>query len=371
MRTTIKYAILIMMLALLCGCADRTIKDTDMTSSETSTADIQKPEKHLVGEIMEGNTSLYDASLVYEKEGYQILDMHGYGDNGILVLYSGLTDSVLSLYSVANATEIKNIRMEDVMFVGDSTLRVSASNMVYAYDESNRLFCYFDMEQAKYNVIQIDFEAHSMYVDNTGKIIYYTKKDDGVLYQYVLETGKSQTVCDLTDISDNIRVINIESKTGHVIVEVIKGEQTQYAAVDISTGKAEVLNDTEGALHCIGEVYVTVPHSEEVYINVYNREKPRIIEKFYLEREEELDNMKLYSGNPYLLTIIDTDAGSELRFYSLSRGIMINKVVLPKNYIIKDATYLQMGQTLCIETTDSEGEKGLIFWDLEADKQNN
>ena len=369
MRKLMKCTILIMAVTLLWGCADRTVKTTDTQTEETSTADIQRPEKVLAGTELGNESSLYDASGIFEKEGYQILDMHAYGDNGIFVLYSGLTDSELSLYSAANGTEIKNIKMEDVVFLEDTVLKVSQSNMVYVYDESNHIFCYFDMEQSKYNVIPIEFEAESMFVDNTGKIIYYTKKNDCKLYQYVIETAKSQVVCDMTGMADTVRVINIESKSSQIIVELRSGEKIHYSSIDLTSGLYEKLEETEGELYCVGEVYVTVPRSDEVYINVYNREKPRIIEKFYLEEAIELDSMRLFNGNPYLLTLVKAEGGTKLRFYSLSRGIMISEVVLPEQYTIKDATYLQMDQTLCIETVNKDSEKGIVFWDLEAVKK--
>ena len=86
MRKLMKCTILIMAVTLLWGCADRTVKTTDTQTEETSTADIQRPEKVLAGTELGNESSLYDASGIFEKEGYQILDMHAYGDNGIFVL---------------------------------------------------------------------------------------------------------------------------------------------------------------------------------------------------------------------------------------------------------------------------------------------
>ena len=368
MRRRARFTLLMIMAGtLLFGCAKKTIEDSD-PHVETSTADIQRPEKTLAGTQIEGKPSLYDASSVYEKEGYQIRDMHAYGDSGIFILYSGISDSVISLYSVTTGTEIKNIKMEDVAFSKDSSLSVSNSQLVYVYDESSNLFCYFDVEQSKYTVITTDFESESIYVENTGKSIYFTKADDCKLYQYIFETGKSQAIYDMTGKAQGIKIINIENNSQKAIVEVQKNGKNQYVRIDIASGTEEVLHDAEGDLYYVGEVYVTVPRTDEVFINVYNSEKPRIVEKFYLDMPEELDNMKLYSGNPYLLTLVEEDEGTTLRFYSLSRGIMNNMVVLPKKFDIIDASYLSMDQTLCIEVADENGEIGLVFWDLEASK---
>lgn len=38
--------------------------------------------------------SLYDATDIYSKEGYSLVDIEAYGDDGLLVLYTGDEESV-------------------------------------------------------------------------------------------------------------------------------------------------------------------------------------------------------------------------------------------------------------------------------------
>lgn len=352
--------------ALLAGCGKRAGKTAQADSEAASTAQVQKIEKSYAGVPVEGSSSLYDATGIYEKEGYQIIDIQAYGDSSIAVIYGGITDSVMSLYSVTGTGEIKSIKLDNVSLSPDAVINIPGSNLVYVYDADGNTFYYFDMEQGSYTSLKAEFEADCVYVSETGSSIYYTR--DGIIYSYAVETGSSEALYSFEGDAESVYIRSIEAKTGNIIIRYESDNSVFYAGIDAATGELKPLDGDGGELYYIGEVYVTVPSLDEAYVNVYNADKPRITEKFYLDDVRELKCMKLYNGNPYLLTMVDETGGTMMRFYSLSRGIMNNEVLLPEKYKVTDTSYLTINQTLCIEVVSDGGEKGLVFWDMEAVK---
>lgn len=366
-----KRKIVLLMMAVLAvllttSCGKKTeIKFTEKESEETLSGDITRFDKVIVGNPVNKQESLFDCTDSLAKEGYSIISGIAYGDNGILVLYSGVNDSKLCGFAVSNGAEATQILFEGTVLSDKTSIYVTNSKNIILYDEENNTFYRVDYEHVNYTDTKLDFSPESMCIADNGERMYYTLENDCNIYQYVFETGNSISVYDFGDQYSEVNIEYVEINNDKIIVRVMNEGSSKYVRLSIELQETSVLDDKGNKVMYAGEAYIVIP-DDEAYVYVYNFYKPRVVEKFILDEKEETDNILMFAGNPYLLTMVNKDEGNVFRFYNVSGGIKSNEITIPEEYSILDITYLSIDQTMCFNVKNQENEHRILLWDVES-----
>ena len=157
MRKKILFTIVFVAMTIsLTACGNKTsITFTDPT--ETSESNITRFDKKIAGEPLEAVNSLYDATDIYSKEGYSLVDIEAYGDDGLLVLYTGDEESVLSAYKISTGSEVSSLKTDNAVSM-DTTLNVTGTGFVYSYDYVNGYFTSYDVLNGSFENLVFDLE---------------------------------------------------------------------------------------------------------------------------------------------------------------------------------------------------------------------
>ena len=362
LKKLLTICIVSLMTVSLCAC-----KTTPIISNGTEYVDnsVNVFEKNIVGELVENYTSLYDVTSLYEREGYQIAAAQAYKEDSIVVVYVGLSDSKIVIYNIFSGKENGIVTLKDIVLSGNTSLKITSSQTVCLYDKDAGNFYFPNFDSSDYKMITVKDEPVSIIVDEGGNSIYYTLENDCKIYRYITDTKRNTVLYDCSDIAESVSLIHLLSNGDGLIVNVESQGEFRYMCLSIENQSMEAVDMLGKYVYCIGEVYVFV-EEEGNSVKIFNGQKPRIVDTFYVDSEDELDNITLFSGNPYMLTQTDVDDGVELKFYSLSRGILNNDITIPARYDIISTTYLEIDQIMCIEYSDEAGEYGILLWDVEA-----
>lgn len=351
---------------MITSCGRKTeIKFTETESEETISGDITRFNKVIAGTPINEQESLYDCTDILAKEGYHIVTCVAYGDNGLIVLYSGVNDSKLCGYTVSSGMEASQIIFEGVRLSDKSFIYVINSNKIIIYDEDNNTYYIVDYEHGKYVEIRPEFTPDSMCIGDNGERMYYTLKNDANIYQYVFETENSVSVYDFGEQYIEADIEYVEINNDKIIVNVRNENGSRYERLSIELQETSVLEENGNKVLYAGEAYIVIP-DDESYVYVYNLHKPRVVEKFILDEKEETDNVYMFAGNPYLLTMVNTDEGNVFRFYNVSGGIKNNEITISGEYEILDISYLAIDQTMCFNVINQENEHRILLWDVES-----
>lgn len=364
MRKKILFAIIFVMMTFsLTACGKKTsITFTDPT--ETSESNITRFDKKIAGEPLETADSLYDATDIYSKEGYSLVDIEAYGDDGVLALYTGDEESVLSAYKISTGDEVSSLKTDKAVSMNTS-LYVTGTGFVYSYDYGNGYFTSYDVLNGSFENPVFDFEMESFAVSDGGDCLYCTLEGDNNIYRYIMNSGKIVSVYDYGDIYKDIQIEYIENNGNYIAVLCNGDDGSFYERLDIENQERTVICEAENGLYCAGEAYLTTSGKEDADVYVYNFSRPRLKDIFTLDGVQEKDDMKIFSGSPYLLTSDEYIAGTKLRFYNVGRGVLSNEVVVPTDYKVLDADYLVVDQTLCIKAVNDKNERIILLWDIE------
>lgn len=348
------------------ACGRKTeIKFTETESEEAISGDITRFNKVIAGTPINEQESLYDCTDILVKEGYHIVTCVTYGDNGLIVLYSGVNDSKLCGYTVSSGVEVSQIIFEGASISDSSHIYVINSKNIVIYDEEHNTYYITDYEYGKYTEIRPDFTPDSMCIADNGERMYYTLKNDANIYQYVFETGNSVSVYDFGEQYNEADIEYVEINNDKIIVNVKNENGSRYERLSVELQETSVLEENGNKVLYAGEAYIVIP-DDESYVYVYNLHKPRVVEKFILDEKEETDNVYMFAGNPYLLTMVNTDEGNIFRFYNVSGGIKNNEITIPDEYEVLDISYLAIDQTMCFNVINQKNEHRILLWDVES-----
>ena len=364
MRKKIFFAFIFATLAFsLTACGKKTsITFTDPT--ETSESNITRFDKKIAGEPLEAVNSLYDATAIYAKEDYSLVDIEAYGDNGLLVLYTGDGESLLSAYKISTGEEVSSLKLDKAVSM-DTSLYVTGTGFVYSYDYGNGCFTSYDIQNDSSETPVFDFEMESFVVSDGGDCLYCTLEGDNNIYRYIMNTGKIVSVYEYGDSYKDVQVRYIENNGNYIVVLCNNDDGSFYERLDIENQERTIICNAEDGLYCAGEAYLTTSGEEDADVYVYNFSRPRLKDIFTLDGANEKNSMKLFSGSPYLLTSDEYIVGTKLRFYNVGRGVLSNEVVVPADYKVIDTDYLVVDQTLCIKAVNDKNERIVLLWDIE------
>lgn len=341
------------------------IKFTETETEETVSNDLSRFDKTLAGEAINDIKSLYDSTDIFAREGYKVVSGTAYGDNGVLVAYSGVSDSKLVGYAVANGAEAAEITFEGIVISDDTKIYTINSQYIMLVDLDNNKFYKIDYEQKKYDEIEVDFMPTSLFVADNGERIYYTVADDCNIYQYIVETRNSVSVYEYAEDITSIEIDNVVPNNDKIIVHINSKNGERYDCLSIELQEYITLSDGNEKVISIGEVYIEVPTNEE-YISIHNFYKPRVVDQFALDDVKENEKLFAFTGSPYIMSLVKSDEGEKIRFYSISAGIKSNEIIIPSEYTIVNASYLSIDQTMCFEVIKADGVRGFLLWDVES-----
>ena len=202
-------------------------------------------------------------------------------------------------------------------------------------------------------------------VSDGGDCLYCTVEGDNNIYKYIINTGKIVSVYEYDDVYKDVQVEYIENNGNYIAVLCSGDKGSFYERLDIGNQKRTIICKAENGLYCAGDAYLTTSGEEDADVYVYNFSRPRLKDIFTLDDAHEKNNMKFYSGSPYLLTSDEYIAGTKLRFYNVGRGVLSNEIVIPTVYKVLDADYLVVDQTLCIKAVNDKNERMILLWDIE------
>ncbi len=356
----------------LTGCKDRTVNSsveqpTDFTDETPTTED--EPtifDKIIEGSLVGDSIALYDITSGYEKEGYTMDSAAGYADNDVAILYSGSSDSLIAAYNISNGKESKKIELKDTVVSTDSVFTVVTDEFAYVYDEKNSTFYYINIKAEKYEAVAVDFKPDTYIVTNGGDNILYTLKNDCNIYQYIKETGNSVSIYDASDEVDDIALVYDEMDGDTIIADVLSEEYNGYVTISVELQSLTKMTEVTGSLYYTGDEYIYTSKDYDKSVCVYNEQKPRIESTFRLEEADELKDLTLYEGAPYLMSKVKKNDGLLIRFYDVNQGIMNNYVTLPAEYEFINASYIQVNKELCIQARDNSNHLAVFIWDIEA-----
>lgn len=351
---------------MLTSCGKKNeIKFTETVDEETVSGDITRFEKIIAGTPINKIESLFDCMEVFAKDGYHIVTGVAYGDNGILVLYSGVNDSKLCGFTVSSGKEASQLTFDGVNISEKSAIFVTKSKNIIIYDEEHNTYYCVDYEAGKYKEVRPDFVPESFCIADNGERIYYTLKNDCNIYQFVFETGNSVSVYEFGEEYIKVEVEYVEVNNDKIIVRASTEDGIRYERLSIELQEGNVLDTSGSRVLYAGEAYIVIPEDEN-YVYVYNIHKPRVVEKFVLDINEETKRIYMFAGNPFILTMVNTDEGNVCRFYNVSGGVKSNEIMIPPEYEITDVSYLSIDHTVCFNIRNQKNETGFLLWDVEA-----
>ena len=255
MRKKILFTMVFVAMTIsLTACGNKTsITFTDPT--ETSESNITRFDKKIAGEPLEAVNSLYDATDIYSKEGYSLVDIEAYGDDGLLVLYTGDEESVLSAYKISTGSEVSSLKTDKAVSM-DTTLNVTGTGFVYSYDYVNGYFTSYDVLNGSFENLVFDLEMESFAVSDGGDCLYCTVEGDNNIYKYIINTGKIVSVYEYDDVYKDVQVEYIENNGNYIAVLCSGDKGSFYERLDIGNQKRTIICKAENGLYCAGDAYV-------------------------------------------------------------------------------------------------------------------
>ncbi len=350
---------------LLCGCSNTT-SDKPVVPGETTT-DIDDAtifDKIINGEQINDTGSLYDCTGTFSMEGYSIVASGYYGEKYILVLYAGEKDSKVVAYQLSDGKEYKTISFDDIVFSKDAYIGYTGDGLTYVYDSDNSCFYYLHVKEKKYDLVTIDFNPKSMIVIDGGETILYTVENDCNIYEFIKETANSVSVYDASGETDDVVLKYIEADSDTLIVKTTSKEYTGYSSISMEMQEMSPIELTGDDLYYTGQEYIYTSATQPKNLAVYNVLRPRVYQIFMLEDRKEKDNLVVFSNGPKVLSMVDEDDATMLRFYNISAGIMENYVSVDGKYTINRISLMSEANNLFIETTDSNGDYHILIWDI-------
>lgn len=364
----IKWLIPVIMVALLfVGCDSGTKPvDQSQTDDANNNDDPTIFDKIIAGVRLDEETPLYDFTDTVTVEGYDIICSTPYGDNNILVLYSGENDSMVISYDISKGKDKNETEIKETVFSEETVMTLTEDKVPYIYDRKQSVFCVIDVKAEKYEYHELSFTPETMIVTDGGESIFYTVEGDCNVYRYTAETENEVSVYDASDEVYKILLKSMEADDDTLIVRISSDDYIGYARLSIEMQEITWFEEEMDSITCVGSEYIITRKDLEKSVQVYTELKPRIFQWFVMEDERELDNYVVYPGSPYILTCVESDDSNLLRFYSVSDGIMVNYVYLSDEYTIEKAEYINEAGLLSIQTCTADGGRSIIIWDVEA-----
>lgn len=368
-KNLLAFFLLIIVGIAFVGCDKTTSAGNYPDNSETNEGgkddDITIFDKIISGKPLNDIESLFNFSDEIQVEGYTILAGCPYHENAVLAIYGNGENALAIVYDVSDLKEEKKIEMDGIFFSKDAEVYSVSEEFAYIIDISQKQLVYLSVKDEKYEVISLEFIPDSIVVMDEGEQFFYTMEDDCNIYQYTKETGNTISVFDASEIVSDIQVKYSVSGSNILIVKMESPNYSGYASLSLENQELSPLENISGELLYSGDGYVYTSPEKKATVIIYNPMTPRLTKEFRLEETDELNNIMLFQNTPYILSMVDTDEGTMLRFYDVDEGIMENCIVIPDNYNILGIKYFDSTDNVFLQVTDEKGDREILIWNTD------
>lgn len=353
----------------ICGCdgqvsAGNNPDNQDFPTEETET----NPtifDNIIAGEPVNEIESLYDFTELLQRDDLTLITACPLDDNELLAVYSGDNTSLIASYDVSSGDEEFKVEMKDIVIAKDAVVNAVNEDFAYIMDVNNENIIYFDLHDKSYEVIELEHIPDSIVIMDEGEQFFYTIEGDCNVYQYTTATGNRISVFDASDMVEDIEVKYVVAGSNTLIVEVSSDNYSGYASLSLELQEFSPLEDMSGELLYSGNEYVYTSPEKEATIIIYNPMTPRLFKEFYLDNIAEINNIRLFKDTPYIISKVEDDTETVLRFYNIDKGIMENILTLDVSDCVSDIEFYSSTNNVMIKIDDrSEGCK-ILIWNTE------
>ena len=365
---------LFIILGVICfsvmGCDNTASVNHNSDDNETTTQTDQKEDDYtifdnvIVGDAINDIESLYDVTNEFVMEGYEIVESCPYQENNLLVVYSSKTDSCVVSYNISDLRDKYHIEMEDLQLSSESEINCITDEFAYILDVEGKQLVYLDIKDESYEVVEMDDIPESIVVMDEGEQFFYTLEDDCNVYQHIKASGNELSVYDATGMLESIEVKYVIPGSNTLIVNVVSESYSGYAQLSLENQELIVMDGVEGELLYSGENYMYKASGKDSTIIMYNPMTPRLTVEFRLDENVELDNLTMFDNGSHVISCIDSDKGTGVRFYDVNAGIMENFIVIPSEYNVLSLEYYAKTHNVLIHTQNGDDYK-ILIWNTE------
>lgn len=353
----------------ICGCdgqvsAGNNPDNQDFPTEETET----NPtifDNIIAGEPVNEIESLYDFTELLQRDDLTLITACPLDDNELLAVYSGDNTSLIASYDVSSGDEEFKVEMKDIVIAKDAVVNAVNEDFAYIMDVNNENIIYFDLHDKSYEVIELEHIPDSIVIMDEGEQFFYTIEDDCNVYQYTTATGNRISVFDASDMVEDIEVKYVVAGSNTLIVEVSSDNYSGYASLSLELQELSPLEDMSGELLYSGNEYVYTSPEKEATIIIYNPMTPRLFKEFYLDNIAEINNIRLFKDTPYIISKVEDDTETVLRFYNIDKGIMENILTLDVSDCVSDIEFYSSTNNVMIKIDDRSEDCKILIWNTE------
>lgn len=366
-RKAVVFVMLCSISISVMGCDNATSVNHNSNNSEMTTPAEERDDDYtifdniIVGTAINDIESLYDVTDEFIKDGYEIVESCPYMENNILVVYSGETDSCVVSYNISDMKDKYYVEMKDVQLSSDTEISCITDEFAYVLDTRGKQLVYLNIKDESYEVIEMDDIPESIVVMDEGEQFFYTLENDCNIYQYTKATGNELSVYDATGMLEGIEVKYVIPGSNTLIVNVVSESYSGYAQLSLENQELIVMDGVEGELLYNGDNYMYKASGKDSTIIIFNPMTPRLTVEFQLDENAELDNLTLFDNGSHVISCIDSDKGTVVRFYEINAGIMENFIVIPTEYNILSLEYYAEKHNVLIHAQKEDNYKILIW----------
>ena len=364
------FAVLIIAAVVLsaAGCGNKKTGNSS-SSKKTSEKETETEAPTIFDKIIAGSNvgdekSLFDITEGLTLDGYVIKDVTAMEEgSAIMALETSETDSKLIEYDVTEGNVV-NEYVIDCVLSQTAGINTTASDVPYVYDDENDIVVVYNYDEEVMDTYELEFDANSFLVSESGNRFFYTLDNDPCIYEYYTETGNSVAIYEPEEDAFEIILENVEDDDDTFMVKLYTEEFNGYAKVSAELAEMDKFDDIDGEVYLAGDEYI---YSSANYANtvvIENDLTPRLTTLFAFEDDKELENLSVYKG-PYFFTYVEGLDGTTIRFYNVTSGIMINRIVIPKEYTLTFSDFMSDFETECLFVNDADGNAHVMIWNYQ------
>lgn len=370
MRKRIMGFMLISSLAVcICGCDGQVSAGNNPDNPDLPTEDTEtKPsifDNVIAGEPVNEIESLYDFTELLQQKDLTLITACPLGENELLAVYSGNDNSMVVSYDISSGEEEFKFEIEEAVISEAAVVNAVNEEFAYVMDVTNENIIYLDLHDKGYEVIKLESIPDSIVIMDEGEQFFYTIEDDCNVYQYTRATGNRISVFDAADMVEDIEVKYVVAGSNTLIVEVSSDNYSGYASLSLELQELSPLEDMTGELLYSGNEYIYTSPDKEATIIIYNPMTPRLFKEFYLDNTDEINNIKLFKDTPYIISKVEDDTETVLRFYNIDKGIMENILILDASYSVSDIEFYSHTNNILIKLNDGNEGCKILIWNTE------
>ncbi|HBZ53429.1 MAG TPA: hypothetical protein DEO82_06615 [Eubacterium sp.] len=371
-RRYTSVCLMVLLCFVLCSCSER---DNSKSDTKESKAPIEETTVQDIEIVDNSNESLIEVEKHLLKEDCVISDASFRGNNEVAAFLkkedgTGFEVIIYDLFKNKITRKAEYECKEDSFFTSSKNLGfyVCDNKDIYVYDRTTHSYVVYDskLEKKKAFTILKDIKKSVVLSDGSG-ILYIDEENK--LYKHDVESESSLLIYAF-DSDKNIKDYLGECSGADVYLFSYEGVGgTGYMIVDSEEHTLTDRGVLDYKLCCSGGGLVYLDYyKDKACVGLYSSERPRILELFRFEDEEELNDVRFYDDQNLALTVTKDGAkGLDFKIYDLKDGIFMEKLALNKSerYASLDTHISENSELVMILMKDNSGSVEMVYvWNL-------